>query len=398
MNYEFEAKNQQNQVINGTLDAVDEHEAEKILWQNQLSTLSIRPVQGSGLLDFIFKRVSVRDRAVFARQLATMLDAGFPILQALNVIYLQMQKGIMKDTTSQLLSDLEAGHSFSAALSKHPRVFSKVFIAVIQSGESSGKLPQVLTQLAEGLERDYSFSKNVRGAFMYPTFVLIVMTIIGVIMVVNVIPQLEDIFKEAGASLPWTTRAILWTTHFLTSYWYLVIIGIVGIILLIRAWGKTEGGRYQIDLAKLKIWGLKGVMETIYMTQFSFTFGLLTAAGLPILESIRITAATIGNVIYEAILKEAYSEVEKGVPLSVPLSKSSFFPTMVGQMVSVGEKTGKLDQIMNNLASYYEEESDRKIKSLSTLIEPILIVIIGIAVAIMVFAVIMPIYGLAEIT
>ncbi len=396
--YEFEARNQEGQTVYGTLIAEDESKAEKILWQNKLTVISLKSKKELfSFIDSIFGRVTIRDKVIFAKQLATILEAGFPILQGLSIILLQTTNKKFKETIAKIIHELEGGHSFSAAIGKYPEIFSHVFINAVKAGEASGKLPKVLRQLSDNLDREYEFNSKIRGAMVYPIFIVVVMLIIGAIMMVKVVPQLEVIFLEAGVQLPWATRAVLWTSHALQRFWWLIILLVIGIFVVIRAWGKTAAGRYQIDLAKIKMPIFSRISQLAYMARFCRIFSLLTATGIPILQTIKIVSDVMDNMVYEKSLDNAYQQVEKGVPLNVPLSKNKYFPAMISHMIGIGEKTGKLDEILKSLTGYYELETDSEMKKLSSLLEPILIVIIGVGVAIMVFAIIMPIYNLAQV-
>jgi type IV pilus assembly protein PilC len=395
--YEYEAKNPQGKIIKGSMMAESEKQVENILWKNRFAVISIAPKK-SFLKINIFNYISVRDKAVFARQTATMLTAGFPLLQAMSVIVLQTPNEKFKETINAIIKDLEDGHPFSVALAKHPKFFSDVYINLVRSGEATGKLPKVMEEIATDIEKQAALNSKIRGAMYYPIFVFVALIGIASLMMVKVIPQLKTIFEEAGARLPWTTRAVIWTSDFLINYWWAVIIGLVLIIILLRLYLRTKSGRKNYDRLKIKIPLTKELTKNIYMERFARTFSLLAFAGVPILETIKISAKVIGNALYEEQLDIAYKEVEKGVPLSAPLSKvPKLFPPMVSQMVAVGEKTGKLESILRSLSDYYQDEVDRQIKALASLIEPILIIIIGVGVGIMVFSVIVPIYQLAQL-
>ncbi|MFH1749777.1 MAG: type II secretion system F family protein [bacterium] len=398
-NFEFEAKNPEGQIVTGKVSADNRQMAEKILWQNKLAVIQIveKNISWIDALIGALGLVSVRDISIFTRSLATMLESGFPLLEALGVLALQTKNKALENAISTIISDLTAGESFSSALSKHDKIFSRVYISVVKSGEKTGKLPLVLNNLANGLEKDYAFSSKLKGAMSYPIFLVGAMTIIGAIMMINVIPQLQEIFKDAGAELPWTTLAIIYTANFMRDYWWIffpaVIGGIVGLVWYLR----SEAGKPYWSMLQLRIPVLAPLNQLIYAARFTRTFGLLNETGIPILEALDITSDVMNNTIYEETLKGAAKEVERGIPLSTPISRSSFFPIIIGQMMRVGEKTGKLDKILNSLATFYEAEVDTRVKTISSLIEPILIIVIGIAVAIVVFGIIVPIYNLAQI-
>ncbi len=394
--YNFEAKNSDGKMVTGTLVAADPKAAEKILNQNDLEKVNLVSKQKDLGFD-IFNKVNVKDKAIFSRQLSTMLNSGFPILQSLSVIILQTENNTLKGVIGQMISDLEEGHSFSSVLSKHPEVFSQVFTNVVRAGETSGKLAEVLLKLADTTEKDYDFSNKVRGALIYPVFLVIAMVVIGIIMMMKVIPSLESVFNESGATLPWTTRAVVGVSHFIINYWYVLIIIILAIIAFCYFYFRTEAGKRQWDLFKLRVPLFNKLIKTIYMTRFTSTLGLLVRSGIPILEAIRISGDAMNHSVYEDELKTVRADVERGVSISAAMSKSAYFLPMVSQMIGVGEKTGNLDEVLESLAKFYTNESDSQIKNLVSLIEPILIVIIGIAIAIIVFSIIMPIYNLAQL-
>jgi len=396
--FEYEAKRPEGEIVTGEVSATTVEDAQKLLENARLSIISIRPKVASYWDWFgLAQRVSVRDKAIFARQLATMLSAGFPLLQALSVIVLQTPNRKLRNVIATIITDLEAGHTFSSSLGRFPEVFGGVFINVVRSGEVSGKLPQVLEEVAGQIERDYEFISKIRGAMYYPAFIVCAMLIIGGIMMVKVIPQLKSIFEESQAQLPWTTRTIIAVSNFISHYWWLIIILIPIIYFAVRGYIQTPEGKINWDTMKLNFPVIKKLMRLVYMARFSSTFGLLIRTGIPILEAIKITSDVMQNRIYEQSLKEVYKQVEKGVPISVPLARDPYFTPMVAQMIGVGEQTGKLDEMLTSLARFYTAESDNQLKNLSSLVEPVLIVIIGIAVGFMVFSIIVPIYNIAQL-
>jgi len=397
-NFEFEARNPQGQVVTGMISADDLARAEKILTHNKLTVTNIHKKQELlGFLETITNRISLRDKLLFCKQLATMIEAGFPILQALEVIETQTTNRSLKDRVSQISADLQQGHSFSSTIEKQGDIFSPVFINAVKAGEASGKLPYVLRKLADNMEQDYTFMSKIKSAVAYPIFLLVAMVGIGIIMLVKVIPQLEQIFKESDVELPWPTKFFIWVSNVFQHYWWIILELLFLAYLAIRAWRKTESGKFTIDVMMIKAPILGPVMNLIYMSRFCRTFAILMSTGIPLLESIKIVSEAISNAVFKQALDEVYAQVEKGIPASTPLAKNKIFPPMIPNMMSVGEKTGKLDEILESLANYYELEVDNQMKKLSSLLEPVLIVIIGIGVAVMVFSIIMPIYNLAQV-
>lgn len=342
-----------------------------------------------------FQRVSVKEKAFMARQLATMLSSGLTLDKSLGIISIQTKNDFFKKTLEEVQKDLEAGERFSVAIAKHPKVFDQVFVNIVVSGEAVGRLSEVLDRLADQLEKQNNFLSKIRGALLYPIFIVLAMIAVAILMMIKVVPELKSIFQEAGADLPWSTRTLIFISESIINYWWVYLIGLVGLIGLIRLALKTNQAQYWVS--KLEINAPAGLGKDIYMARFARTLGMLISAGTPIIEAINITAEVMNNRIYEERLKKAASQVERGVPLSVPIEKAGIFPLIVSQMIAVGEQTGKLDETLENLAQYYEEESDNKIKSLSSLFEPAVIVLIGIAVGFLVFSIIIPIYQIAQL-
>jgi len=396
--FEYEAKNPQGKIIQGEMRAETAKQVENILWKNKFAVITISPKKKGVFRVRLFERITVRDRAVFARQTATMLSAGFPLLQAMSVIVLQTMNEKFKEIINSIIKDLEDGQAFSTALTKHPKLFSGVYINLVKSGESTGKLPKVMDEIATDIEKQASLNAKIRGAMYYPIFVTVALIGVAVLMMIKVIPQLKQIFEDAGVQLPWTTRAVLWVSWLLVNWWWALLIGVVLISVGVYFYIRTKSGRWNYDKLKMKLPLLKEVIKNIYMERFSRTFSLLTFAGVPILDTIKISSKVIGNVVYEKELEAVYKDVERGVAFSTPLMRrGKLFPPMVSQMIAVGEKTGKLETILESVAKYYQEEIDRQVKALASLIEPILIIIIGLGVGIMVFAVIVPIYQIAQL-
>ena len=343
----------------------------------------------------LFDRVTIKDKAFLSRQLATMITSGLPLDRAISILAAQTRKPIMKKTLDEINKDLESGQSFSAAISRHPKVFDKVYVNVVVSGEAVGKLAEVLTHLANQLEESNKFNSKVQGALLYPIFIVIVMIAIMIIMLITVIPEISKVFLESGAQLPWTTQLLIVSSKAIINYWWIFIVVIVGLIVAVKVFLSTSTGKYLYN--KIQVNLPYDIGKDVYMSRFTSTLGMLTQAGTPIIDAVKITAGVMNNIIYKKSLENIANQLERGIPMSVPLEKDPSFPLVVPQMVMVGEQTGKLDQILLNLADYYEEQADDRIKGLTSLFEPALIVLIGIGVAFVVFSILMPIYGIVQL-
>ena len=343
----------------------------------------------------IFSRASAKDKAFLSRQLATMLSSGLPIDRSVAILAAQTRKKILKDALTQINQDLSSGQSFSAAIRKHPKIFDKVYVSIVVSGEAVGKLADVLTHLADQLEKNSDFNSKITGAIMYPAFVFVVMIGIAFYMMTKVIPQISAIFSESNAKLPWATNFLISMSNFLVVYWWLVVIFLVAIVAGIIMFLYTDAGKLLLNRIQINLPG--GVGKDVYMARFANTLGMLLQSGTPIIDAVKITGDVMNNVIYKKSLENIALQLERGIPMSVPLEKDENFPLVIPQMVLVGEQTGRLDQVLDNLAKYYQTQSEDKIKGISTLFEPVLIVIIGLGVGFIVFAIIMPIYQVVQL-
>lgn len=344
-------------------------------------------------LPFINK-VTTKDKAFLARQLATMLESGVSIDKAISIIINQTKHPRLKKILSEVLTAIEAGSPLSDAFKKHPDAFDKIFISVVISGEAVGRLAEVLKQLSIQLTKQSSFVSQIKTAFYYPVFVLVTMVIIVAIMIIKVIPPLKEIFAEFETKLPWTTESLLTISDFMASYWWIIVLIIILLVIVVKYYLATTNGQYL--LARAQIGFPTGIGKDVYMTRFTQTLAMLVHAGTPIIKSLNIAAEAMNNVIYKDSLKFAANQMERGIPLSVPLDKDKNFDILVPQMINVGEQTGQLDKVLENLAEYFEEQSGSKIKNANALIEPILIIVIGLGVTFIVFSIIMPIYQLAQ--
>lgn len=344
----------------------------------------------------LFERVTQKDKALIARQLATMLGSGLSIDQAFRVLSTQTKKISLRNAYQTIIYDLEQGNSLSYSLSRHRSIFDPVFVAIVRAGESSGKIDIVLNQLAERLELNEDFNSKVRSAMYYPTFVICTMIAIIILMMIFVVPQLKAVFAESNTPLPFSTRVIIAISNFTVKYWYLEIIVILALIGGGFFFFRSKEGGSLWDRLKIRVPVLKNLFVLIYMSRFCRTMAMLLQSGVPIMETIAITADVIQNRIYNQTLREVSSQVERGIPMSVPISKDPNFPAMVSEMLLVGEQTGKMGTVLNKMAEYYENETNTSLKSISGLIEPAIIVVVGIGVGFLVVSIIYPIYGIAQ--
>lgn len=393
----YEAQDAEGRLIKGTLEAPTDVKAAEILKSRELLLLSLKLKPPFWELPLsLLKRVSARDRAIFARQLSTMISAGLPLSQSLRILVEQTANKNLKETIKKILEDLEEGFSFSMAVARHPYIFSSFFINMIRSGEASGNLDKVLSILADQQEKDAALISKVRGALAYPAFIVLALIVVGMVMMIYVIPNLKSMFTQAGAQLPIFTRILISLADFLRSFWWLVPLVIGGLIIGLMLWIRTGPGRLAWHSFQVYAPLIKTLFRPMLMARFTRTASMLVLSGVSILETLQITASVLDNEIYERLLMTISSQVEKGVPISVSMRRTKLFPPMVTHMISVGEQTGKLDYILKILADFYEEETDTKVKNLATLIEPVILLVMGAAVAFLLISIMLPLYQMTS--
>jgi type IV pilus assembly protein PilC len=399
--YVYKARTATGQLKTGEITAVSEENAAELLSQHHLILTKLSPKKEGGFdasqILGIFHRISMKDRVIFTRQLGTMIKSGLPIVQALHILSEQTANQRFSEVILDLSATVEGGGTFSSALAKYPKLFDRVYVNLIKSGEASGHLEEILERLAEQQEKSYRLAGKVRGALMYPAFVVVALIGAAILMMIVVIPPLKAIFTEAGAQLPLATRMLIGASDALRGYWWLMLPAVIALSFGVRQFLESETGKVGWDRVKLRLPIFGPLFQKIYISRMTRTLSSLTGGGVPILNALDIVGESVGNSVYENALKSAAKDVEAGIPLSQPLRANSAFPAMVPQMISVGEQTGNLDGVLNKLADFYEEEVDNTVKNLSTLMEPILMVIMGIAVGGLLIAILMPIYNLGNV-
>lgn len=395
MEFIYKAKDNEGNSHTGSVQSPDVHSAAQTLRKKGLIVITLNP-KGAGAAKFLSKfldRVSFTELTIITRQLATMVSAGLVLSEAIDILEEQQTNKTLKKVLQEVSQDIKGGLTLTRALGKHPNVFPRLYINLVRSGEASGKLDQVLLQMADGLEKDREFKARVRGAMIYPAVVLTMMVVVVIIMMVFVIPKLVGLYQQSTIELPLPTKVLIFTSESFIRFWWAFLIGIFAAVAGINRWNKTPEGNMFLGKAILRMPVVGKVVTNVTLTNFNRTFGLLTAAGIPLLDSIGIVTDLTDNPVYKKALKDAYSGVEKGLPFSTLLT-GSVFPKIVSQMVNVGEETGKVDEIFLKLADYFESESDHLVKNLTVAIEPIVLIILGVGVAFLVISIILPIYKL----
>lgn len=344
-----------------------------------------------------FSRIPVVQKIFFTQNLSIMVKTGFSLAQALKTLVLQTDNKAFKAIISDIQRDVENGISFSNALAKHPRVFSELFVNMVAAGEASGKLDEILINLTKQMKKDHSLIAKVRSALMYPIVVVIAMGGIGVVMMITVVPQLTGIYTQSKLQLPLPTRLLIGISNLFTHQGVLLVVGLIVAVFLFIRFKKTKKGKFYLHklLIKLPVFG--SIIKKINIARFSRTLSSLLKTDIPIVQTLQIIAKTLGNVHYQAAMMDASEKVKKGISIAKTLEeKSNLFPPIVTQMLNIGEESGTLDSISDEIANFYEEDVDQTMSGLSSIIEPILMLVIGGVVAVMALAVLMPMYGLVE--
>jgi type IV pilus assembly protein PilC len=398
--YQYTAHNPVNgEKVKATVKADNENEAAKLLQKQGLVPIDIKLDSSSkpGSLDHYFKRVSTKDRILFSRQLSTLINAGLPLVQSLRNVADQITSKPLKIVIEGVISSVEGGSSLSGAVAKYPEVFNKLYVSLVAAGEVSGTLDKALERLANQQEKDADIISKIRGAMIYPIIVLIVMFGVIAFMVIKLLPAVQNLYSTfPGAQLPLITRILLNLVHLFTHWWWIATIVLVALIFLFLRWRKSTGGREVIDRFKMSTPPFKGLFMKIYMSRFSRTASTLVGSGVPLLQVLDITGEAVSNVHIQNSLKHAAEKIKGGAALSDILSKDPNFLPLVPSMIRIGEQSGTLEDMLDKVATYYEKEVDQEVNNINSLIEPILMVILGIAAILIVVAVLLPIYGLAN--
>jgi type IV pilus assembly protein PilC len=356
------------------------------------------PSIGQDGLKTVFKAVKPKSLQVFSRQFATMIEAGLSVVAALVILEEQTDDKYLMVIIRELRADVEGGLLLSQAMSRHPKVFTRLFVSMVEAGEAAGILDQVLDRMAFQIERETKLKRRVKGAMMYPTMVLIFATLVLTGMLLFLVPFFTKVFTTLGGKLPTLTQWTVDASDFIKADWYLIIAFGVGSTVGFKRWRKTEHGKRNWDKFKLALpMQIGDVVLKITMARFSRTFSTLVAAGVDIIKAIEITAQTAGNWKVETALLEAKQKVHEGVPISQPLVENPVFPPMVSQMIKVGEETGELDKMLGKIADFYEEEVDASIQTLTSIIEPLMMIGVGLMVGVIIIAMYLPMFKMLSL-
>ncbi|MDP3792113.1 MAG: type II secretion system F family protein [bacterium] len=397
--FNYQAKTRDGYVVQGIIDAPNENTAVEILHGKGYVILSLDQVRVAFEYDLseYFSKPNSRDLTTFTRQLATLIDADMPLSEGLRTLARQVEKTSFRKIITEIAEAVEGGSLLSVALAFYPKFFSNFYVKLIQSGEVSGKLHESLDYLADYIERAQVINSKIRGALAYPAFIVFSLVVVTIIMTVWVLPELLKIFKEAGITdLPITTRILIAVTDFVNNnFLFLSLISVCAVFLGAYV-VKTPQGLALLDVAEIKIPGLGTIIRNLYLARIAESLSTLMKSGIPILDSLRITSELVGNSVYRNIMLDAEESVKGGGTISAAFTKHAEVPPLFSSMVAIGERTGKMDFILEHISKFYKSESETSIEGISQVIEPALILILGVAVAGLVSSILLPIYNIVS--
>lgn len=397
--FSYKARDETGKVVSGLVEAPSEQAAARLLREKSLFVVTLAQTKQRMTFENVlmrFKRVGFTDVVNFTRQLATMVTAGLSLPESLTILRTQTTNPVFAQVLLDIEHQITGGGNLADSLSKFPKVFSPIYIALVRAGESSGTLDKVLNRMAETLESQREFRSKVRGAMIYPVIILLGMVGVIFVMMTVVIPKLTDLYKDFGVELPFTTQLLITMSSFFVHFWWLMIGAAVGGWWLFDKWRHTPVGELTVDSLILKIPVLGELTKKVILVDFTRTLGMLIASGIHILDGLHILKDSLGNVLFRNAIGEIASKVEKGFPLGTTFAQYDVFPPIVSQMVKVGEETGKMDETLVKVSKYFETESEHLVKGLTTAIEPIIMVVLGLGVGFIVISVVTPIYNLTN--
>ncbi|MFN8652349.1 MAG: type II secretion system F family protein [Gemmatimonadales bacterium] len=394
--FEYTARNASTgQIMKGTLDVATRDDVLKHIKQQKMIMVNVRE-QPKQLSFAALKRKGIRTRdiVIFTRQFATMINSGLPLVQSLDILARQTENPSLAEVTKQVVFDVESGHTLADAFSKHPRAFTELYVNMVAAGEAGGILDTILIRLATFLEKSDALIRKVKGAMVYPGVIMSVAAIAVAVLLIFVIPTFQKMFASVGMELPLPTRIVIGMSDFLIGFWWLLILMIGGAVFAIRRYYATSDGKLRIDQMLLNAPVLGDLLRKSAVSRFTRTLGTLISSGVSILDGLEITAKTAGNrVIHDAVM-ESRNSIAGGETIAGPLEKSKVFPPMVISMIAVGEQTGGLDEMLSKIADFYDEEVDVAVSALLSLMEPMMIVVLGVIVGGMVVAMYLPIFDM----
>ena len=397
LTFEYTARDSaSNKHVKSTIQAESEGAAAKLLLGQGIVPIEIKLKndENASMFSFFKNRIKTKDRIIFTRQLSTLINAGLPLTQSLRTVAAQTESKPLAVVINSVISTVEGGSSLSVALAKHPKVFNEVYISLVAAGEVSGTLDEALERIASQQEKDAEMISKVRGAMVYPMIVLVVIGGVIIFMLTQVLPQVEQLYKDLHQGLPFITAVMLGISKFMINFWWLILILLGGGIYFLNRYRQTDAGRATFDRLKMNVPLFGPLFRKLYMARFCRTGQSLMSSGVPMLEMLRITGRAVDNVHVNASIMRASEKVKGGKALSETLEGDENFLPLVPQMINIGEQSGQIDAMMGKAATFYENELDNTIKAISTIIEPVLMIVLAIVAGLLVGAVLLPVYGL----
>ncbi|MFA5053130.1 MAG: type II secretion system F family protein [Parcubacteria group bacterium] len=398
--FEYQAKDQSGQLQVGFIEAENRDGAAQRLFADNLYVLSLTEANKGGILDSIkglFNKVSQKDLMVFTRQFSTLLESGTPLSESLRTLANQTRKPLLRETIIEIQGEIDSGLSLSQAMERYPRIFTEFYVNMVRSAEVTGRVDEVMNFLADYLEKQTILSSKVRNALIYPIFMIVLLFLIVIFMSVGVFPQIGSVFQELGSELPAATKALIAFGEFLTNWWWAALVGLGVVIFAFADYFRSKEGKVLLDEIILRLPIANRILKNMYVSRFSDSVSVLTRGGVAIVQSLEITARTIGSAVYGEILKEAADEVKNGSLLSQALLKyPRYFPPLVSQMLAVGERTGRTDVLLKKMSAFYGREVEDLVGGLVELIQPVLMLLIGGVVGFLFISILAPIYGFIQ--
>jgi type IV pilus assembly protein PilC len=399
--YAYKVRDREGKVAAGSMEAESEEAVVNRLRQLGYAPISIEAEKGAGLKAEVklpgAGRVKLKDLAVFSRQFATMINSGLSLLRALTILGEQTSNRRLGEVIIQVRAEVEKGTSLSAAMARHPKVFNRLYVSMVRAGEIGGFLDQVLVKVAETFEKEVALRGKIRSAMTYPVVVFTMVIGIVAAMLIFIVPTFENLYESLGGTLPLPTRMLMNASNILRRFFLLVVLAVIVLAFLFRRWKASQKGRYQWDKFKLKVKVFGPLFHKTALSRFSRTLATLIRSGVPILQALEIVGETVNNQVISRAVRDVQDSVREGESLATPLSKHAAFPAMVVQMMAVGEETGALDTMLHKVADFYDQEVEAAVASLTSMIEPILIAVMGAAVGGMVIALYMPLFNIINL-
>ncbi len=401
MKFSFQAKSLVGDLREGHIEAITRDAAATMLQAKGLVPISIEQEKNVPeivqSIQHLWEGINLREVAVFFRQMSTLIEAKVAIIYSMRAVADQTENVYLRTVIWEMVDDLEDGMPLSESMSKHQDVFEPLSISMVQAGEISGNLERSISFLAENAEKNYDLTSKIRSALFYPAFVLSAAVIIGFVVSTVVLPKLTAVFKDLGAEVPWYTKVLMNFADFMSSYWWAVLIFLIAFVTGTIYYLRTEDGKREWDIIKMKMPIVGNVFKFVYLARFSENLSVLLSGGIPIVRALTIISGVVNSTAYESVILRAADEVKRGGTMSSVFARSPHFPPIVPQMIKIGEDSGKISEVLQHIAVFYGKETDNITRNLSTMLEPVLITLLGIGVAILVFSILIPIYNLSAV-